>query len=74
MLRHWRRFSTNVMWVVQRKFRGQGLASVMLRQALNALHPAYPVLRLFVTVGNAAAAVYRNLGFVAGPESYWLTL
>ena len=62
------------MWVVQRKFRGQGLASVMLRQALNALHPAYPVLRLFVTVGNAAAAVYRNLGFVAGPESYWLTL
>lgn len=60
--------------VVQPKFRGQGLASAMLRQALNALHPTYPVLRLFVTVGNAAEAVYHNLGFVSGPESYWLGL
>ena len=35
-------------------------------------HPAYPVLRLFVRVSNPAEAVYRNLGFVARPESYWL--
>ena len=60
--------------VVQHKFRGQGLASIMLRHALSTLHTAYPVLRLFVTVGNAAEAVYHNLGFVAGPESYWLNL
>ena len=60
--------------VVQRKIRGQGLASAMLRQALNTLHTTYPVLRLFVTVGNASEAVYHNLGFVAGPESYWLNL
>jgi ribosomal protein S18 acetylase RimI-like enzyme len=60
--------------VVQRKWRGQGLANAMLRQALNTLHTAYPVLRLFVTVGNPAEAVYHKLGFVAGPESYWLRL
>lgn len=60
--------------VVHRTVRGQGLASVMLRHALTTLHPAYPVLRLFVTVGNPAETVYHNLGFVAGPESYWLHL
>lgn len=60
--------------VVQCKWRGQGLASAMLRHALNTLHSAYPVLRLFVTVGNASEAVYHNLGFVSGPESCWLHL
>lgn len=59
---------------VRHSFRGQGLASAMLRHSLNTLHPAYPVLRLFVSVGNASESVYRNLGFVAGPESYWLNL
>ncbi len=60
--------------VVQRKVRGQGLASAMLRHALNTLHTAFPMLRLFVTVGNSSEAVYHNLGFISGPESYWLNL
>jgi ribosomal protein S18 acetylase RimI-like enzyme len=48
-------------------WRGRGIATRMLKGALNALAGEYPALRLFVAVGNEAEALYRGLGFLAGP-------
>ena len=46
--------------------RGNGLATALLGQALTVLHGNYDVVRLFVTVGNGAEALYYNLGFHPG--------
>ena len=46
--------------------RGKGLATSLLSQALTVLHSCYDVVRLFVTVGNGAEALYYNLGFHPG--------
>ena len=46
--------------------RGNGLATALLNQALTVLHSCYDVVRLFVTVGNGAEALYYNLGFHPG--------
>jgi ribosomal protein S18 acetylase RimI-like enzyme len=46
----------------------QGLARRLLQNALTVLHPHYPVLRLFVGVGNRAESLYYRMGFAPGPE------
>ena len=46
--------------------RGHGLAGSLMRHVLGTLHAAYPVARLFVTMGNLAESLYRNLGFISG--------
>lgn len=47
----------------------QGLATGMLKKALTVLKKAgYPVLTLYLTVGNRAESVYYNLGFQPGVE------
>lgn len=53
---------------VDESYRGKHLASSMLKKALSVLNPEYEVLRLFVTVGNAAQSIYYKLGFVSGSE------
>lgn len=53
---------------VYESYRGKHLASNMLKKALTVLKSEYEVLRLFVTVGNAAQSIYYKLGFVPGSE------
>lgn len=59
---------------VHKAYRGRGLAGEMIKYALNNLLEAYPVLRLFVELGNDAQALYHNLGFIAGEETTSLYL
>lgn len=47
-------------------YRGNGLATNMLKRALTVLKEKYPVLRLYVMEGNDAESVYLSLGFVPG--------
>ena len=54
---------------VLRSYRGEGLAGKMIKKALNNLTDVYPVLRLFVELGNDAQSLYHNLGFIAGEET-----
>ena len=49
--------------------RGAGLAGKMIQKALNNLTDVYPVLRLFVELGNDAQSLYHRLGFIAGEET-----
>ncbi len=49
-------------------YAGKGLGTKMLKKALSVLKEEYPVLRLYVTVGNDAENVYNNLGFLKGLE------
>lgn len=49
-------------------FRGQGLATKMLKRAMTVIKDEYPILRLYVMEGNAAESVYLNLGFVPGVQ------
>lgn len=53
---------------VHPEHQGKGLASDMLKKALTVLKGEYPVLRLFVTLGNGAETAYHKLGFLAGSE------
>lgn len=46
----------------------QGLARNMIQRALTVLKPEYPVLRLFVTLGNDAEMLYHKMGFLPGVE------
>lgn len=41
----------------------------MLKHALTILKEEYPVLRLFVTLGNDAELFYSKLGFLSGIET-----
>ena len=43
-------------------YRGNGLATSMLKRALTAIKDKYPILRLYVMEGNNAESVYYNLG------------
>ena len=54
---------------VKPSFQNNGLAQNMLKRALTVLKEGYPVLRLFVTLGNNAEMVYHKLGFLAGTET-----
>lgn len=47
-------------------YRMHGLASNLLRRAITMLEPAYEWVKLVVTVGNPAEAIYHKMGFVAG--------
>ncbi|MBS4198148.1 GNAT family N-acetyltransferase [Bacillus sp. FJAT-49732] len=54
--------------VVDKKYRGRGIASNLLRHSLSNLKEKHDVIRLFVTVGNSAESLYYNLGFLPGME------
>lgn len=54
---------------VHPKYQGRGLASQMIKQALTVLKEQYPVIRLFVTLGNDAELLYHRLGFLSGDET-----
>jgi ribosomal protein S18 acetylase RimI-like enzyme len=54
---------------VNPSYRGKHLATTMLKKALTVLNNnQYPILRLFVTIGNVSESVYYELGFVPGVE------
>ncbi|WP_274365769.1 GNAT family N-acetyltransferase [Paenibacillus thermotolerans] len=48
------------------RYRGEQLATKLLKKALTVLKDEYDVLRLFVTIGNPAEALYYRLGFYPG--------
>lgn len=54
--------------VVDQNYRGKGIASNLIKHALTILKDKYEVIRLFVTVGNAAESLYYNFGFLPGIE------
>lgn len=54
---------------VKPSYRGRKLATKMIKSSLSKLKGHYPVLRLFVTLGNDAETVYNKLGFLAGIET-----
>jgi GNAT superfamily N-acetyltransferase len=45
------------------RFRGRGLATGLLKYAVDALRGGYDALALFTTFGGAAYAIYRRVGF-----------
>lgn len=47
-------------------YNGRGIGTKMIKKALTVLNESYPVLRLYVTIGNNAESVYYNLGFLPG--------
>lgn len=54
---------------VKPSFQNRGLAKNMIKRALTILKEQYPVLRLFVTLGNGAEMAYHKMGFLAGVET-----
>ncbi|WP_042148277.1 GNAT family N-acetyltransferase [Paucisalibacillus sp. EB02] len=54
--------------VVDKGYRGRGIASNLLKYSLTTLTEKYEVVRLFVTVGNSAESLYYNFGFLPGME------
>jgi len=54
---------------IKPSFQNRGVATKMLKRALTILKEQYPVLRLFVTLGNNAEMVYHKLGFMPGIET-----
>ncbi|QSX06764.1 GNAT family N-acetyltransferase [Sedimentibacter sp. zth1] len=59
---------------VKPSFQNRGLATNMLKFALSSLKKDYPVIRLFVTLGNDAEMVYHKMGFLAGIETIEMIL
>lgn len=57
---------------VDPSYQRKGLCTKMLKRALTKLKTDFPVLRLFVTLGNSSESVYYNLGFMPGIETYEL--
>ncbi|WNQ14093.1 GNAT family N-acetyltransferase [Paenibacillus aurantius] len=49
-------------------YRGKGLATAMIQQALSRLYEQEPLLLLFVTEGNPAKNLYEKLGFWSAPS------
>lgn len=54
---------------VKPSFQKKGLATNMIKRALTSLKEQYPVLRLFVTLGNDAEMVYHKMSFLPGVET-----
>ncbi len=52
--------------VVKPSYRGNGIASNLIKQALNNLNKISQATILCVTVGNSAEAVYHKMGFMQG--------
>ncbi len=53
---------------VKPSYEGRGIGTKMLKKALTILKKEYPVVRLYVDIGNEAEEVYENLGFLKGLE------
>ncbi|WP_346913974.1 GNAT family N-acetyltransferase [Clostridium sp.] len=53
---------------VKPSYEGRGIGTKMLKKALTILKKEYPVVRLYVDIGNEAEQVYDNLGFLKGLE------
>lgn len=53
---------------VKPSHQNQGLAKNMIKRSLSILKLEYPVLRLFVTLGNDAEWLYHKMGFLSGIE------
>jgi len=51
---------------VKPSYAGKGIGSKMLKSALTVLNEEYPVIRLYVDIGNKAEELYHNLGFLKG--------
>lgn len=56
------------------QYRGNQIATKLLKKALTVLFEEYDVVRLFVTSGNPAESLYYNLGFYPGMEQTTLHL
>lgn len=54
---------------VKSSFQNKGLATSMLKRALTILKQEYPVLRLFVILGNDAEMLYHKMSFLPGVET-----
>lgn len=52
--------------VVKPSYRGLGIASNMIKQALTNLKKISPATILCVTIGNSAEGLYHNMGFFSG--------
>ena len=59
---------------VKPSYQNKGLGTMMLKRALSELKGSYPVLRLFVTIGNDAEMVYHKMGFLSGTETTKMVL
>lgn len=55
-------------------YRGNGIANNLLKKSLTMLKKQHEVVRLFVTVGNAAESLYYDLGFLPGLEQITFVL
>lgn len=51
---------------VKPSYAGKGIGGKMLKSALTVLNEEYPVVRLYVHIGNKAEELYHNLGFLKG--------
>lgn len=60
--------------VVDPKYRGRRIATNLLKESLTVLNEQFEIIRLFITVGNAAESVYYNFGFLPGIEQITFTL
>lgn len=53
---------------VKPNYEGRGIGTKMLKKTLTILKKEYPVVRLYVDIGNEAEEVYNSLGFLKGLE------
>lgn len=53
---------------VKPSYEGKGIGTKMIKKALTVLREEYPVVRLYVDIGNQAEKVYYNMGFLKGVE------
>jgi len=53
---------------VRPSYQGRDLGEKLIKRALSILKQKHDAMRLFVTIGNSAEAVYYNVGFLPGEE------
>lgn len=70
----WEEWPNVYDFAVKPSFQGKGIGKNMLKHALTILKEEYPVLRLFVTLGNDAELFYYKLGFLGGVETTEMVL
>ena len=59
---------------VKPSHQNKGFGTKMIKRVLTELKDYYPVLRLFVTLGNDAEMLYHKMGFLAGTETTEMVL
>lgn len=69
LISNWEEWPNVYDVAVKPSFQKKGLATNMIKRALTILKEQYPVLRLFVTLGNDAEMVYHKMGFLSGVET-----